>query len=333
MRSTPLAALGLAALAASAGHALAGPAYIALGDSITFGETDLRYIQSLGDQGYVSRYADILAARTGTRPEVMNLAIDGETANSFMDGTGRTPPVVNRTDVPLALQNLHYNADNLVTQSQLFTSTVADERARGNTVDTVTITLGFNELAALAALPDGVSMIPATLAAYRASYTQVLTQIRDELPNTDLHLLNYYNPFPADPTSPAAPIFNAGGAQLNATIKDLAAQFGAKYVDTFTPFVGNEAAYTYQADFPAGSMIPTPHPFGDGTVPIGDVHPNALGYDVIAAQVAATDVAGPGGPAVVPLPSALSMLGPCVGLILGGTWLHRRRSADAARSI
>ena len=308
--------------AAGAAPALAGPAYIALGDSITFGETDLRYIKSLGDRGYVGDYADIIAQRTGTRPEVMNLAIDGETANSFMDGTGRTPPVVNRTDVPLALQNSHYNSDNLVTQSQLFTSTVAAERAKGNSVDYVTITLGFNELAALAALPNGVSMIPDTLAAYKQNYTQVLTQVRDELPNANLHLLNYYNPFPADPTSPAAPIFAAGGAQLNSIIQGLAAQFDAKYVDTATPFVGHEAAYTYEDDFPAGSIIPEPHPFGDGTAPIGDVHPNALGYSVIAAQVAATDGTGP---AVVPLPSALSMLGPCVGLILGGTWLHRRR--------
>ena len=322
-----IAAITLATVALAGSHALAGPAYIALGDSITFGETDLRYVQSLGDQGYVSDYADLLAQRTGTRPDVMNLAIDGETANSFMDGTGRTPPVVNRTDVPLALQNLHYSSDNLVTQSQLFTSTVAAEKAAGNTVDYVSITLGFNELGALTALPDGVSRIPDTLAPYKQSYTQVLTQIRDELPSANLHLLNYYNPFPADPTSPAAPIFNAGGAQLNAIIQGLADQFGAKYVDIATPFVGLEAAYTYEDDFPAGSMIPAPHPFGDGTVPIGDVHPNALGYGVIAAQVAASDGSGP---AVVPLPSALSMLGPCVGLVLGGTWLHRRRSVENA---
>ena len=320
MSANRLAIALAAATLTTAGTALAGPAYIALGDSITFGETDLRYIQSLGDQGYVSDYADILAQRTGTRPEVVNLAIDGETADSFLDGTGRTPPVVNRTDVPLALQNLSYDPNNLVTQSQLFTTSVAAQRAAGNTVDTVTITLGFNELAALSALPDGVSMIPDTLASYRANYTQVLSQIRGELPDTDLHLLNYYNPFPADPISPAAPIFAAGGAQLNAIIKDLAAQFGAKYVDNFTPFVGNEAAFTFQDEFPAGSTIPEPHPFGDGTVPIGDVHPNALGYSVIAAQVAATDSV-----AVVPLPSAASMLLPCVGLVLGGTWMARRR--------
>lgn len=98
-----------------------------LGDSITFSEADLRYIPSAGDRGYVGKFDDILDTRNGAapRPTVINLAIDGETADSFLDGTGRTPPVVGRTDSPLAQQNLNY---------------------AGDTIDAVTITLGFNEL-------------------------------------------------------------------------------------------------------------------------------------------------------------------------------------------
>lgn len=41
--------------------AVAAPAYVALGDGITFGETDLSYVQRSGDRGYVSR-------RRGCRP-------------------------------------------------------------------------------------------------------------------------------------------------------------------------------------------------------------------------------------------------------------------------
>ncbi len=82
------------------GTAAAASVYVGLGDSITFGETDLRYIPSYGDRGYVGKFADILASKNGgTRPTVVNLAIDGETAASFMSGVGRTPPVVGRTDI------------------------------------------------------------------------------------------------------------------------------------------------------------------------------------------------------------------------------------------
>jgi len=304
-----------------AGHAEASPTYVALGDSITFGETDLLYRQSLGDRGYVSRYADVLASRNGgTRPNVVNLAIDGETASSFMTGSGRTPPVAGRTDVPLQLENLNYSAGNLVPQGTLFASTVAAQAALGNTINTVTITLGFNELAALASLPTpvGLAQIASTLDAYQANYAAVLTEIRSLLPNADLALLGYFNPFPADPASPAAPIFAAGGAPLNAIIQNLATRFDATYVDTFTPFVGNEARYTYQAVQPAGSSVPDP--FG-GLLPIGNVHPNALGYDVIAGQLtSATAVA-------VPEPSSLALILVGVGALC---FVGHRRSASAA---
>jgi len=314
-----LAGLSLGLLA---GRAQASPTYVALGDSITFGETDLLYRQSFGDRGYVSRYADVLASRNGgTRPAVINLAIDGETASSFMTGSGRTPPVVGRTDVPLQLENLNYSAGNLVPQGSLFASAVAAQQAQGNTINTVTITLGFNELAALASLPAtaALAQIAPTLAAYEASYSAVLTQIRSLLPSADLALLGYFNPFPADPASPAAPIFAAGGTPLNAIIQGLAARFNATYVDTFTPFVGNEARYTYQAVQPAGSSVPDP--FG-GLLPIGNVHPNALGYDVIATQLASATAV------VVPEPSSLALV--LVGVSALGFVRFRRTTGSTA---
>lgn len=314
-------ALGCAAPFCSIGLAGAAPAYVALGDSITFGETDLLYRRSDGDRGYVSRFADTLAARNGgVRPTVTNLAIDGETASSFFTNAGRTPPVVGRGDAPLQLENLNYGNSTALSQSAVFADTVAAQRALGNTVQTVTITLGFNELAALADLPaeQAVAAVPSTLAQYRANYAAVLDRVGSLAPGADVYLLNYYNPFPADPASPAAPVFAAGGAQLNAAIRDLAARYGAFYVDTFTPFVGNEAAYTFQDDQPHGSSVPGP--FG-GVLPIGNVHPNEAGYDAIAAQVAAATKPA----AAVAEPSALILL--LTGLGAAGALRRRRATA------
>jgi lysophospholipase L1-like esterase len=211
----------------------------------------------------------------------------------------------------------------------VFANTVAAQTAAGNTISTITITLGFNELAALApmgkltpgapltpAVQAAIARIPATLATYKTNYTNVLTQVRTLAPNADLFLLGYFDPFPADPTSPAGPIFAAGGTALNNTMQGLAAEFGAHYVDTFAPFVGHEAQYTFEGQLPTGATIPDP--FG-GPLPIGDVHPNALGYSVIAGQVAAAST--------VPEPSAWAVLAAGLG-VMG--MLLRRRSAKAA---
>ncbi|MDQ2842011.1 MAG: hypothetical protein M3Y72_13415 [Acidobacteriota bacterium] len=93
--------IGLASV--GAGTASAASVYVGLGDSVTFGEIDLSYVPSYGDRGYVADFAKTLASRNGgTAPMVVNLAIDGETAASFMSGVGRTTPVVGRTDALLA---------------------------------------------------------------------------------------------------------------------------------------------------------------------------------------------------------------------------------------
>ena len=57
--------VAMAAALLSAQPVRAAAIYVALGDSITFGETDLSYVQSFGDRGYVSLFANALTARNG----------------------------------------------------------------------------------------------------------------------------------------------------------------------------------------------------------------------------------------------------------------------------
>lgn len=316
MRHIILSTAVLAAALGLAQSAAAAPAYVALGDSITFGETDLSYIQSFGDRGYVGRYADTLASRNGVRPVVVNLAINGETTASFSSATGRTTPVTTRTDAILAAQNLNYASNPGLSQSTLFSQTVASQQALGNTINTISVTLGFNDVAALAASPTtALSLLPSTLATYQANYAAILAEIRQLAPNADLLLLGYFNPFPGDP---ANPLFAAGGPQVNSIIQGLAAQYGGRYVDNATPFVGNEAAYTFIDEQRNGSISPGPF---SGVEPVGNVHPNGIGYDVIAAQVAAA------GRTAVPEPSALALLGSGLVFALGS--LRRRGRVDA----
>ena len=293
--------------------ARATPTYIALGDSITFGETDLNYAQSYGVRGYVGLSANTLATRLGTTPNVVNLAIDGETATSFFSNAGRTPPVAGRGDAPLQLENLNYANSTALSQSQVFANTVSAQTRLGNTIAAVTITLGFNELAALAPAANtpaleaaALSQVPAELAAYRANYNNVLSYVRGLAPTASLSLLGYYDPFPANEASPAAPLFDTYGAQLNAIIQQLATQYGATYVNNATPFVGNEAAYTYQGVQPAGSSVSGLY---GGLLPIGNVHPNTLGYAQIAADVAAANVPEPTSWALLGVGLAIAAIG------------------------
>lgn len=307
LQSVVCCAITLALVASGAAHAAS--IYVGLGDSITFGETDLRYVPSYGDRGYVGKFADSLAAQNGgVRPTVVNLAIDGETAGSFMSGNGRTPPVVGRTDIPLAQQNLNYSANPTTSQAAMFSNLVASQTAVGNTINTISVTLGFNELAALANYPtsQALALLPGTLATYQANYTQIVTSIRSLDPTASLYLLGYYNPFPGDPTdNPAKAIFAQGGPELNATIQGLASQFNAKYVGLNSAFLGQEAALTYISQYPAGSISPAP---GSGTEPIGNVHPNDAGYTLIANQVAST-----------PEPASLGLVGIAIsGALLVG---------------
>lgn len=49
---SPFVGILIGLVAINAGTASAASVYVGLGDSITFGETDLNYVQSNGDRGY-----------------------------------------------------------------------------------------------------------------------------------------------------------------------------------------------------------------------------------------------------------------------------------------
>ena len=119
--------------------AYAGPYYLALGDSVTFGfdpSTPSSTVPSYADQGFVKPFADFLGTATGTRPTVDNLAISGELSTSFFSATSPAGWTYRAPGL-----NLNY-ADTSVSQNAEMQSTIAGIHASGGTVGTSPFSLG-----------------------------------------------------------------------------------------------------------------------------------------------------------------------------------------------
>lgn len=308
MRRTIVATMALLSMMILAQPTSAGTmTYLSVGDSVGFGETTFTQNPSNGDRGFVSDYANYLGMQNGgVRPNVVNTAIDGETTMSFLTGSNRVISIPGMTDHALAAWNTNYAADPSVSQNVMFQQQIAAAKATGNDIGAVTVSLGANDLFKLAADPTFQSGTPAqqqamlqqTLYQIGSSYAIVLAEVHSLLPNAKVFALGEFNPFPGQPSNPLNAIAGPAIQGLNATIQSIAKTWSASYVDTYTPFVGHEAQYTY---ITGG----------------GNVHPNALGYSVIASQIEA-----------VPEPSTLAVMG--LGFAAVAIHARRRRNRAAA---
>jgi lysophospholipase L1-like esterase len=257
--------VAFAAAAASQAYA-SSSTYVSLGDSLGYGVTTIEAasIPSFGDQGYAGPYATRLATqRGGDRPNVINLAIPGETSSTFFD-----------TSVIYRAVNLNY-AGSALSQSQLFTTVAAQEAALGHTIDTVSISIGPDDFFALTDDPTFFTLTPyqqlstvlATAQQLQNNYAAILTQLRTLAPTADLIVVGDYNPYAILPNSPLFGLAPAVVDTINQIAYGTASAFGARYIDTASAFAGHEAEYTHILD----------HAFPDE-----NVHPTDLGYAAIA---------------------------------------------------
>lgn len=282
--TTRLALVAVAVLATTAPRTVfAGfGMYIAVGDSLAFGETDFTQPPSNGDRGYVAGFADHLAKFSGGRPTVVSLGLDGETTTTFFNGgkpgTGPVP------GEPAYGLNTNYSNPLIAgtTQHSMLFSIINDQKAAGHAIDAVSIQLGANDLFVLVNTPGFFALSAAeqqqklgqTLATIQQNDIALLTELRQALPQTPIVMMGYFDPFAPfrnDPASPLFPISQASAGAipaLNQIIAGLATQFNAHYIDTYSLFAGNELTETYVASG-------------------GNVHPTASGYALIAGAMQA----------------------------------------------
>lgn len=227
--------------------AAAGGAYLAIGDSVTFG---IGVPQPRND-GFPARLSDLLARAGHSITETRVLAVPGETANEFLEQR--------LDDVLLAIDEL------------------------GSRVELVTIGLGANELLRIRREPAcevdsrSEACVMAVTAATREAadaLDAVVVSVQDALEaagsDARILLLAYYNP-DVDPIAVSSVVGTDGivacdpddaAPGLDDRIACVAETRGVELVDLYAAFLGREAELT--------------------RVGAGDVHPNAAGYAVIA---------------------------------------------------
>ncbi len=298
--SVSLFVTGIACAALShAARAQAPQNYIALGDSYAYGYTSQATTPAgLGDMGYVSLFANYLATRNNNvRPSLTSLATPGETTQSLRSGP------------PASAYNLNYTGTGNQSQIAVYEQRAAAIALAASRVDYVTLQVGGNDLLNLfvstqfqaADLATRETLINDRLALVQTNYDNILSRVRAAAPQARIFLLGYPDPFAGLNPNPLAGYSTRITQRENALFQSLAPTYGATYVDIFTPFVGNETAYTnIQSQDPAGSGFP-------------NFHPNAQGYSVIAGRLQAA--------VAVPEPSALALALPLLPFAL----LMRRR--------
>jgi len=275
--------------------------YLAIGDSVGFGITNgASYTQtSNGDRGYVSLYADYLATQNlGLRPTVVNASIFGEDSMSFS----------NLSNQARALNTNYPTPPMLASQSELFLTTITSAAAANAPVQRVTVSLGANDLLSVIQLPGFAGLpefVQAGLVFQALNNTQtnlavIYASLRAALPNAEIIAVGYYDPFAILPGNPN-PAFTAGAVNsLNQIIQAAAASVGARYVETASAFIGQEATLT-------NILL-------DQSTALPNVHPTAAGYQVIANRI---------------IPAPTTALALALGL---PAHPHRRRRATHAQA-
>lgn len=272
-----LALLALPATFAGAVGAAGAPRFdppkrynLVLGDSLAFGYQDAKFKAELlggtyNPADFTGYWAPFAARLVAVRPgiQTVNLACPGETTVTFVDGGC------------FFHQVLPLHADYPSAESQLQAALAFLGAHRGQ-VSPITVSLGANDLLQLLGACEAESPtdpaavaacanagLPAVLATVQANLGAALTALRAAAPESEIIVLQPYNPYVALlPGSPAI-----AGA-LDAVLAQVAAGARARPADGFSAVTAATVCTL--------TLICTP---------AQDVHPSDAGYQMLAAAL------------------------------------------------
>ncbi|MGD2052221.1 MAG: SGNH/GDSL hydrolase family protein, partial [Acidimicrobiia bacterium] len=196
--------------------------------------------------GYVSRFHRHISTRDGVAYGMLDLGVAGETSGTLLNG-GQLDRAI--------------------------------DYGTGHDVAYVTIDIGANDLLGHLSSPDCsedltvpacTDRIEGSLTAYALNVDDIFGKLADHFPDATVLVLVSYNPFSLGFEDEVAFEARSNSAleRLNAIAADAAGRYGFLVADGFTPMRGTAAATTHMVDVPP------------------DIHPNALGYDILTGALA-----------------------------------------------
>ncbi|NCC31084.1 MAG: SGNH/GDSL hydrolase family protein [Chloroflexia bacterium] len=183
-----------------------GDVYLALGDSLPWG---FRL-----DDRQQDGFPGLIAANLGasSRPELVNLAVPGETSSSFV-----------ASQLPRALVYLR------------------EMRAQSRSVSPITLTIGGNDLIRVERAPG--SEREEAIRRFQRNLAAALDQLRAAAgAQADIAVMTYYNPYGGDPTIEGSDAYWV--ERLNQVIRTEAGRRGVAVAEVYTAFVGGRE-YTH----------------------------------------------------------------------------------------
>ncbi len=197
--------------------------------------------------GYVSRFHRQLSERDGVSYGLLDLGVPGETSGTLLHG--------GQLD-----RALDYGATHDVAY--------------------VTIDIGANDLLGHLSSPDCnddlttaacTDRVEGSLASYALNVDDIFGELAASFPNATVIVLLAYNPFSLGFENQVTfeARSNTALQRLNAIAAAAAERYGFLVADGFTPMRGTAAATTHMVDVPP------------------DIHPNALGYDLLTGALLA----------------------------------------------
>jgi lysophospholipase L1-like esterase len=287
-----VAVLGALVFGSSAGAAKIGSTYLALGDSYAYGFHAAQFNEELATKGFVEPatfndgYVDDFAATLKLlKPslQVINDGCPGESTRTMIKGSGFTGfcgggPGGKPLPFPYAFLHHPYTASTQLADA------LAILKANPN-VNPITLDIGGND--ALQACGPPKTCTEAEVAALYGQIAvnlgSILGQLRAAAPNAQIVLLGYPNAFPTVVPDKVV-------AALNAVLAGVAAKVpGTSFGDPlplFNPSVITGGPETL--DIPTICALTAMCPGGIFNPVTGDLHPNKLGYGVLAGVVGST---------------------------------------------